>query len=637
MSGKNRWAGIIAILAGVACLLYLRSREGDPVNTPALRVLIITMDTTRFDHLGVSGFRANGESPTPNLDRLAGEGRFYPNAFAPVPLTLPSHATILTGLSPREHGIRENDAFVLPPPSARSFRSIAEDLADRGFDCSAVVSARPLDSAFGLDQGFHRYQDVSGASAGGSLSLRERDAKEATDLAIAEVRRQAASPTSLLWVHYFDPHHPHAKHEGLASRIASATSDYAGEIAFMDQEIGRLLESLREYWDLDRTLILAVGDHGEGLGEHGEETHGHLVHDATIRVPFIVKPPVGVELLSREVIVRLADVVPTIHALTGGDPQIGLIAGANRDSLTYAECVRPYRQFGWAALFSIRDARFKLVQGGGESHLYEWQLDPRELQDLSATYPDDVTRLERELIAYRRSHSLKLHSDARNREPSAIGASGYMGGPSADVPAEPDGAENKELPTPESQMHVVQLLDQLRLELDRGQRSQGSSSKNHYERARQHVVRLAEISPDCPVSLFWQGRAWLQLQSSSLGFSSETRARLLRRSSAAFDRHLTMRPLDYRTHNMLLKVSLQLYSANQDGAELDLLLNRAEAQRRAGLSNALTFALEGKAYEAKGTLKRACESLREAVRLAPMNRAFRQDLSRLEARRDSQK
>ena len=632
MSGKNRWAGITALLAGVACLFYLRARNDEVPETQALRVLIITMDTTRFDHLGVSGCRAAGESPTPSLDQLAVEGRSYPFAFAPVPLTLPSHATILTGLSPREHGLRENDAFVLPPRSARSFSTISETLNDRGFDCAAVVSARPLDAVYGLAQGFHRYHDVSASPVGGALSLPERDAEETTDLAIAEVKRQTSSPSSVLWVHYFDPHHPHKKHGGLAGRVGEAMSDYAGEIAYMDEQIGRLLSSVEEQWDLSKTLIFAVGDHGEGLSEHGEETHGHLIHDATIRVPFIVRPPKGVSLVSRDQLVSLADVAVTIDALTGGLPTGGLLASENQRKLVYAECVRPYRQFGWAAPFSIRDTNLKLTVGGGRARLFDWRVDPGELNDLSAERPTDVDRLKKELVDYRRNHRSMLTRDARLRGPSAIGASGYMGGPSADVPAEPDVDENRTLPAPQDQMHVISLLDQLRLELERGQLvATESVARVHLESARQHAVRLAEVSPDCPVSLFWQGRAWLQLQSSRLGFSPSIRGQLLRRAAASFERHLTMRPLDHRTHNMLLKVSLQLYSVSQDRAELGLLLNRAEAQRRAGLADPLTCALEGLAHEANGSLEKAVERLREAVRGAPENQAFRRDLTRLEA------
>lgn len=636
MMGKNRWAGIAAILAGVACLFFLKARATDGSEPEALRVLLITMDTTRADHLGLAGFRAGGRSPTPHLDALAEKGRVYPDAFAPVPLTLPSHATILTGLSPGEHGLRENDAFKLPPMEERSFKTVPEELGPRGYECSAVVSARPLDAMFGLDQGFARYHDVSGDEQGGRLSLPDRGAVETTDLAIREVERLSQSDKSFLWVHYFDPHHPHRQHSGHAGQVAAASSPYAGEIAFMDEQIGRLLAAVREKWGDERTLILAVGDHGEGLGEHGEETHGHLIHDATLRVPFIVKPPHGVDLAPAGRMVELADVAPTILGLTGGEDRGerstgGVSKGAIAHEEIYAECVRPYRQFGWAALHSIRDATFKLVQGGGVTELYAWHDDPGELTDLSESRPDDAARLSRRLVSFRQRHTTLLKADPRSRGTNAIIASGYMGGPSADVPAEPTAEENATLPHPRSRLFVVDLLDALRLELDRGARTRGDESRAHFELARQHVTRLDEASDSCPVTLFWCGRAWFQLQASSLDFQVSTRVRLLRRSAGKFDELLTMRPLDHRAHNMLLKIQLSLHAETGDASELRLLLNRAEAQRRAGLADGLTFALEGLAHEAVGDIEKAHERLLEATKRSPGNSSFRRDRDRLRA------
>ena len=235
-------------------------------------ILLVTLDTTRADTIGPE---ARGVE-TPFFNALAARGRRFRQAYATAPETLPSHASMMTGLYPAGHTIRENARY-LP----QGHPVLAERLRQTGYRTAAFVSSFVLSRRFGLARGFDVYDDE--LSAGHA----ERAARETTDRALASLERVSRQPL-LLWVHYFEPHAPYAPPEPFRSRYAKAP--YLGEIAAMDEQLGRLVLEF-ERRAPGPVAILAVGDHGEGLGDHGESQHGHLVYQATIHVPLLVVGP----------------------------------------------------------------------------------------------------------------------------------------------------------------------------------------------------------------------------------------------------------------------------------------------------------------------------------------------------------
>ena len=307
--GQERWngrgpllvAGMIALLAGGA-LAAGPARDTPTTEAPPTSVLLVTLDTTRADHLGAYGDVA---ARTPNLDALARRGMRFARCDTAAPVTLVSHATILTGLYPPRHGVRDNGTFTLPS----KVETVAERFAAAGRDTAAVVSSVVLARRHGLDQGFARYDDDLGAGYAAGTEVAERTADVATDRALELL--STLRPGFLLWVHYYDAHEEYRPPDRLV-RGKGTTALYDGEIEFVDEQFGRLLAALPA-----NTAVVVVGDHGEMLGEHGEATHGLLLYSGVRRVPLIVAGPGALSGETVDCLVRTADVAPTLLALMG--------------------------------------------------------------------------------------------------------------------------------------------------------------------------------------------------------------------------------------------------------------------------------------------------------------------------------
>ena len=239
-------------------------------------LLLVSIDTLRADHVGVYGAV---DARTPVIDRLAAEGTRFTTAIASAPLTLPSHASILTGLYPPHHGVRYNGISRLLP----SFDTLTERLRDAGYATGAVVGSAVLAGKYGLDQGFDHYDDDT-RSRGDPA---ERPASEVTDGALAWLEH--AERPFFLWVHYYDPHERYAPPAPFADRFAGRP--YDGEVAYVDAELGRLFDSLAARGELDEALIVVTSDHGESLGEHAELTHSYSLYDAVLAVPLVFRGP----------------------------------------------------------------------------------------------------------------------------------------------------------------------------------------------------------------------------------------------------------------------------------------------------------------------------------------------------------
>jgi choline-sulfatase len=296
----------VAILAFV---LMFTGCAGRPAPTPPAsrpNVLLVTIDTLRADHVGCYG---HAGAVTPTLDGLAARGVRFATAVAHVPLTGPSHACLLTGLTPLGHGFRDNGGFALPP----AVKTAAEDFRQAGYRTAAFVSGFPLDRRFGFDRGFETYDDhLPKGNDRRRTPYVERLADATTDAVLRWLPAPAAARAApvFLWVHYYDPHAPYEPPGDLAERFRAAP--YDGEIAFVDTQFARLLRALAEKGALARTVVLATADHGESLGEHGEGTHGLFVYDATLRVPWIVAGPGIAAGRVADTVARSIDVLPTL-------------------------------------------------------------------------------------------------------------------------------------------------------------------------------------------------------------------------------------------------------------------------------------------------------------------------------------
>jgi arylsulfatase A-like enzyme/Flp pilus assembly protein TadD len=356
------------------------SRESAP-RRPNL--VLVTLDTVRADHLGCYGDR---EAATPWLDRLAGEGIRFANASSAVPLTLPSHTTVLTGLLPPHHGLRNNGVGALRPGTA----TLATLLASAGYRTGAFIGAFVLDHRFGLKAGFEVYDDeIERDPKAGVVLEAERPGREVVDRALAWLARDDARPF-FLWVHLYDAHAPYTPPPAWSARHPGRP--YDGEVSAVDEQVGRILEALRRRGLDGRTAVAVAADHGESLGEHGELTHGLLLYEPTLHVPLLLRAPWGLKARVVEAPVSLVDLAPTLagllghpfpaaDSLDGRDLSRNLLAGGEpAGGEVYAETRYP-AVFGWTPPVALRRRDLKYISGS-RPELYDLRRDPREQANL---------------------------------------------------------------------------------------------------------------------------------------------------------------------------------------------------------------------------------------------------------------
>ena len=358
-------------------------------------LVLLTLDTTRADYLGSYGARL---ALTSNLDALAARGTRYARGLSPSPLTLPAHCTLLTGQDPPGHGVHDNGTAALPA----GLPTLATALSARGYTTAAFLSSRVLDRRFGLHRGFATYDDRMPAERTGEYGYPERDAEAVTTAALAWVAARPAGRPYFLWVHYYDPHAPYAAPGDWSG--ADAARRYAGEIAHMDRQVGRLLAALPG--DATRTLIAAVGDHGEMLGEHGEDRHGIFLYRASLEVPLILAGPgvpaggvvpqtVGIRALPATLL-KLLGLGEEARAFGGALPGLPISAKTGTGEPVYSETFLPATAYGWSPLKAVSDERLRLVSAP-KPELYDFVADPAEQRNLLGSRPQDRKRLERVL------------------------------------------------------------------------------------------------------------------------------------------------------------------------------------------------------------------------------------------------
>lgn len=395
-------------------------------------MLFITLDTTRADHLGAYG---DEDAATPNLDALAARGVRFDQAQSTAPITLPAHASMFTGSYPPVHGVRYNGTFRV----ADDRTTLAEVLKSAGFVTGAVPAAFPVAAETGLAQGFDRYEDLfSGPDRASLPDTAQRSAADVSRLGEAFLREHARE-RFFLWLHYYDPHDPYEPPAPWNGRFAGRP--YDGEIAYVDNEIGRVLRALTELGALDSTLVVVVGDHGEGLGDHREPTHKNLVYQSTLHVPLIVKPPGRPTPRVVEEPVSLVDLMPTVLDFAGVSIPSGLqgvsLRGAIRGEAPprralYFESLAGALSFGWAPLHGLRRGPYKYVEAP-KPELYDLAADPSEGSNLSGTHAEVAGDLRLELRevseAWERlpgGESAAAPMDAETRD--RLASLGYLGG-----------------------------------------------------------------------------------------------------------------------------------------------------------------------------------------------------------------
>ena len=347
-------------------------------------VLLITVDTLRPDVLGWIG----GGDLTPAIDRLAAGGLRFAGANSPIPITLPSHTSIMTGLNPRRHGVRDNGQRV-----ADDLETLAERLRSLGYRTAAFVSGYPLVASFGLDQGFDHYDDNQGFRG----DSRERNAGETAVAALTWAASEDKKDPWFLWVHFYDPHDPYEPEARFAR--TGALGDYRGEVAAVDAAISDLLQGIGR--SKRRLLTVFAADHGESFGEHGEATHGYFLYQSTVAVPIIVHLPGVVEAREGRRGGALVDITPTVLDLLEADIEAGLdgtslIYEGKEPEVSYLETRRPWYSYGWSPLRAVVEDQWKLVVAP-RPELYNLKNDPDEILNLLDSERPRVRRLQKHL------------------------------------------------------------------------------------------------------------------------------------------------------------------------------------------------------------------------------------------------
>jgi choline-sulfatase len=440
-------------LASTACRpATVRTRAG-------LNLLFVTIDTLRADRLGAYGYAS---ARTPHLDELARRGLLFEEVTSQVPVTLPSHASLFTGLVPPIHGVRDNTYFRLDSRA----ETLAEQLASHGYDTAAFVGAFVLDHSFGLDQGFASYDDDLTEGAGSAGTIAERKGELVERSFESWLEKRANDEPFFAWLHFFDPHLPYAP-------PAPYPADYDGEIAYVDAQIGAVLEALERKVNRDRTLVVVTSDHGESLGEHGEKSHGFFVYDSTLRVPLILASdgqlPAGKRISSP---VRSIDVLPTVLEMLELPPPTGiqgrsllpLVRGdapSTKAPPAYAECYVPELNFHWAPLVALREEGYKYIEAP-RAELYDLTNDPGETENLVAREPERAgrmrARLAELLTSWPDSLSARLQPDPETL--ARLRSLGYTASGGGDVGPALE-AEARALPDPKDRLHLWTRLEEV--------------------------------------------------------------------------------------------------------------------------------------------------------------------------------
>jgi arylsulfatase A-like enzyme/Flp pilus assembly protein TadD len=506
-----------------------------------INVILITLDTLRSDRISSYG---STKVDTPNIDSFAAEGVRFTNAASTVPFTLPAHSSIMTGLYPPGHGVRENVGYVLD----ERHPTLAELLGNNGWATAGFVSSFVLDRRWGINRGFDHYFDEFDLREMETASMGsvQRDGAETVAAAEGWLDERPQDQPFFMWIHLYDPHEPYEPAEPFKSQYPGRP--YDAEVAYTDSLVGRIRQALKERGLLEDSLVILTTDHGEALGDHGEMFHGYYIYDATIHVAMIVRPPFAAH--AGRVVdqsVSHVDLLPTILETVGvpapdtihGQSLVPLVAGRDVawDRPVYSESLYPMLHYGWAPLRSLRTDQFKLIDVP-RAELYDLADDPGEEQNVIDRQPNRAGELTAALGELRR----RIESDAPagdaapemdERTLAQLQALGYMAGQGG-VGVEDEDEQQRTDPKDRLQLHqkmmaaqsrmgdddkdiARRLLEQVLSEdeaiLDAHQMlGQIANGEKRHEDAVSHFQRALELSPDHERSLFGLSAAYENLE-----------------------------------------------------------------------------------------------------------------------------
>lgn len=616
-------------------------------------VILITIDTLRADRVGCYGYKG---AATPNIDRLAAEGVRFSQAYTPVPITLPAHASLFTGQFPMATGMHDFSGNKLATGSL----TLARILREQGYTTAAFIGSAVLDSRFGLNQGFDTYFDYFDFNrlAEGNLDQMERPGDQVMDEALGWLKRNPRRPI-FLWVHLYDPHHPYAAPEPYGSRFRA--NPYDGEVAFADAQVGRLFDYLRERNIYEGAVIALLSDHGEGLGEHGEKTHGFFIYNSTLHVPLILKIP-GITPPGRvvEEEVSLVDVLPTLlqalklpvpSSLQGRSlmsAMLGRPGGAA--SNLYAESYLPLLHFHWSQLRALQSRGWKFIEAP-KSELYDLRNDPGELRNLFESQRARANEMRERLHGVMRRFTPAAGPEPEKEltDPALyerLRSLGYVA-VSAGTFAAPSG---EPLPDPKDRIHIYELVSEAMTDGQRG-RYQESLRKlreaaktepqsltinylmalnyhrmRDFPRAIEHLRAALKVNPNFSLALFYLGTAQVEVGDQDGAAASFARALELdpthflaafnlgiihlknNRLDAAlreFQRTVSINP-DYAPgHAAIGEVYLQQNKPAEAAKQFERSLQIDPRSRRARYSLGLAYQALGRAADAEREFNRA--------------------------------
>ena len=467
-------------------------------------VLLITLDTTRADHLPLYGY---GAVSTPNLDELGRKGVVFEQCATASPLTLPAHCSIMTGYYPPYHGVRVNGNNALRDDQT----TLAEVFSASGYRTAAFIGAFVLDGRWGLKQGFEHYDDQFDLKKYKQLDLGtvQRRGDEVVNSAMGWLNKNKDQPF-FVWVHLYDPHLPYEPPEPYFSKYDyyPPVSLYDGEIAFMDEQIGRLCSWLKENGLERKTAVVLVGDHGEGLGDHGELAHGYFIYDYAVHVPLIVvSSHSALHNIRIPAQVSTVDIFSTISGLAGIKPPptqgrslLDMMLGKkDKEIPAYSESLSPNLHYGWSPLLGLRTSQFKFIDAP-RPELYDLKQDPKELADVQNRYPEIGLNLKRELDSIVEKISMGApEPEAANLDSETLqrlAALGYIGS-SVKVKTRPA----KDLADPKDKLEVYELIQQ------------AGDFLNHekYSEAAANLEHALSLEPGIPQALLLLSTCYTEL------------------------------------------------------------------------------------------------------------------------------
>jgi len=416
LRGTLRGPLIAAALLAVACG---RDASPGPGRFPGAPVILVTVDTLRADHLPAYGYR---QVETPNIDGLRRDSVLFERVYSHCPMTLPSHVSMFTGALPTENGVRNNIGYRF---EGAKFRTLAEELRERGYATGAAVSSYVLRSDTGIDDGFEYYEDSIAVATAGAMSEHQRSGRETLKHALVWILGHRGQPF-FFFLHLYEPHAPYAPPEPFKSRYPSA---YDGEIATADALVGELVRSLKASGLYDRAILIFTSDHGEGLSDHGEDQHGILLYREALWVPLLVKLPGSHQAGSISRPTPLSHLFGTVLRLAGIDlpsrPASWFDAGGEARPI-YSETLYPRIHLGWSELRSLIDGRFHYIEAP-RPELYDLERDPGEARNLITTERREASRLRQEMKTYPATAAAIGEIDPE--EARNLAALGYVGTP----------------------------------------------------------------------------------------------------------------------------------------------------------------------------------------------------------------